>query len=296
MNFTQFYLKKNIIMSKTTNCNIYKERPDVYCGRGRKHLNDPFQCGANDYGVFGNPVAINFPCPICDLRHTEGGSTLPCYEKYLIDRLANDNSFREAFLELKGKKLGCYCKPGPCHTDVMIKYLDSVAEPKTKKFYAGIGARKTPPEILAKMTSIARTLESLGYSLRSGGAIGADQAFEAGSDNKEIFKAQNAHKEAFNLSSGYHPAWEKLDSYVQALHARNAMIVLGYDLDSPVDFVICWTPKGKVTGGTGQALRIALDRNIPIYNIAIPEDLEKLRNHCRSLIKQYPQLEPRNHI
>ena len=50
--------------------------------------------------------------------------------------------------------------------------------------------------------------------------------------------------------------------------ARNAYCMLGPDLKSPVDFVLCWTPNAKVVGGTGQGLRIALDYNIPIFNLA----------------------------
>lgn len=111
-------------MSKTTNCNIYKDKDFVYCGRGKGILNNPINCKFNDYGVFGNPVAINSKCPVCESVHVNGGSTLPCYEKYLRNRLSTDPDFKDAFFKLKGKKLGCFCKPKPCHTDIMIKFLD----------------------------------------------------------------------------------------------------------------------------------------------------------------------------
>jgi cell division GTPase FtsZ len=54
---------------------------------------------------------------------------------------------------------------------------------------------------------------------------------------------------------------------VRKLHARNAMIVLGKNLDDPVDFIICWTPGGTGSGGTGQALRIARAYGIPVYDL-----------------------------
>jgi hypothetical protein len=55
-------------------------------------------------------------------------------------------------------------------------------------FYAGIGSRQTPPDILAQMTRYAKRLQELGWVLRSGGAHGADTAFEHGAgDMKEIF-------------------------------------------------------------------------------------------------------------
>lgn len=111
-------------MNKTTNCNIYKESDFVYCGRGKGRLNDPRRCSSNDYGVFGNPIVMNIKCEICGDIHSTGGSTLICYEKYLRNRIELDLDFKKAFFELKGKKLGCFCKPKPCHTDIMIKILD----------------------------------------------------------------------------------------------------------------------------------------------------------------------------
>ena len=29
-------------------------------------------------------------------------------------------------LELRGKRLGCWCKPGPCHGDVLVKLVEEV--------------------------------------------------------------------------------------------------------------------------------------------------------------------------
>ena len=57
--------------------------------------------------------------------------------------------------------------------------------------YAGVGSRETPPEILAEMTKIAQELATKKYSLQSGGAIGADMAFE-GKSYPKVLKAGNA--------------------------------------------------------------------------------------------------------
>jgi hypothetical protein len=114
-----------------------------------------------------------------------------------------------------------------------------------------------------------------GWLLRSGGAKGADLAFEAGHDSavldgatgtKEIFKAADATPEALELAAEYHPAWERCSPYARKLHARNGFIVLGERLNDPVDFVVCYTEGGKLKGGTAQALRIAGDNGIPILN------------------------------
>ena len=47
------------------------------------------------------------------------------------------------------------------------------------KYYTGIGSRKTPENILKKFKDIATFLETKQYILRSGGAEGADSAFES---------------------------------------------------------------------------------------------------------------------
>lgn len=138
-------------------------------------------------------------------------------------------------------------------------------------YYAGIGSRQTPEDVLQLMTVIAGVLCSMGVCLRSGAALGADKAFELGVGNnalKDIYGPSDATSESFDLSSRYHGGWNCLDSGVKRLHARNAQILLGRDLNSPVGFIVCWTPGGVAVGGTGQALRIAVDYQIPVYNLA----------------------------
>ena len=158
--------------------------------------------------------------------------------------------------------------------------------------YAGIGARKTPEDICRKMSAAGRAMGKMGFTLRSGGAMGADSAFESGADSaveegmdvlKEIFlpfKRFNGNtsplfgttKEARLIAKEYHPRWDILSCLGRDFHARNVYQMLGKDLNTPSDFVLCWTPNGAVTGGTGQALRIAKDRGIPIFNFATDDD------------------------
>lgn len=145
--------------------------------------------------------------------------------------------------------------------------------------YAGIGSRKTPPDSLYLMATWAHTYARSGYTLRSGGASGADSAFERAhrvvtSSNIEIFRPQNAPEWTFNTVERFHPNPKALTPYVRALHARNAQVVLGTNGDNPVDFIVCWTPGGEFTGGTGQALRIARHHDIPIYNLATTQPPE----------------------
>jgi len=153
------------------------------------------------------------------------------------------------------------------------------------KYFAGIGSRATPPRVLDVMTAIARKLKGLEWTLRSGGAGGADQAFEAGFGSrgpKEIFYADDATVQCIQLASKYHPAWDKCSNYAKKLHGRNMMILLGRMLDTPVKFVVCYTEGAQIKGGTGQALRYAKENGIPITNLGDPDVLKKVKEWVSS--------------
>jgi hypothetical protein len=59
--------------------------------------------------------------------------------------------------------------------------------------------------------------------------------------------------------------------------------ILGRELDDPACFVVCWRPDGATTapgpstGGTGQALRIAVAQHIPVFNLARDQDLQRVQ-------------------
>lgn len=137
----------------------------------------------------------------------------------------------------------------------------------TDFYYAGIGSRKTPKRTLECMTCLAQILDKNGYILRSGGALGADTAFADGSTRSHIYRPENATIAAMEIAEAHHPNWKACNEYVKKLHARNALIILGQKLDNPVEFCICWTPDGKIIGGTGLGLRICKTYNIPIINL-----------------------------
>lgn len=171
--------------------------------------------------------------------------------------------------------------------------------------YAGIGSRQTPAAIQAQMRRVAMRLCSLGLVLRSGGAQGADAAFESGvpaSDAKQIFlpwggfngNASPRHgvcEPALNLAASLHPAWHRLTPAAQKLMARNCYQILGKTLDDPVAFVLCWTPDGcesedtrsQSTGGTGRAIALATRHGIPVFNLANPDALSRLRRRLEAL-------------
>lgn len=145
--------------------------------------------------------------------------------------------------------------------------------------FAGIGSREVPSDTFFKIKEIAYKLACEGWTCRSGGANGCDTAFEYGvsmavhdSPNEiggiQIFLPTAKIPDwAMKTVEQYHPAPHNLNPFAKRLHARNAQIILGENGDDPVDFVLCWTYNGRETGGTSQALRIARDNDIPIFNL-----------------------------
>lgn len=161
-------------------------------------------------------------------------------------------------------------------------------------FYTGVGSRSTPPDVLAYMEHVGEALAKLGWTLRSGGADGADSAFERGAFRgmdpvllepwPEIFLPWegfngrpvgpdflNPQPEAFEIAADYHPAWLRLSRGAKALHARNVHQILGPDVTKPrlSTFVLCWTPGGKGGGGTGQAIRVAKGYGVPVVDLGM---------------------------
>ena len=94
-------------ISITRIVNIRKDNTaDVYIGRG---------------SYWGNPYSME-----------EGDSREEVIRKFKYD-FDNDkfpNIEKSKVYELRGKRLGCYCKPAACHGDVLADYLNSYDDGK----------------------------------------------------------------------------------------------------------------------------------------------------------------------
>ena len=178
---------------------------------------------------------------------------------------------------------------------------DRAVADAVKRIYAGIGSRETPPEVLSLMTQLAGRLEQEGWLLRTGDAYGADRAFMTGvQDPKKravylpgkysrglragdpgIYdsKSMLSWPQAQQLAQQYHGNYANLSPFVKDLMARSSHQVLGPNLDRPADLIVAWTPDGRISGGTGQALRIARDQGIPIRNLGNSEVLESVMQY-----------------
>lgn len=167
--------------------------------------------------------------------------------------------------------------------------------------YAGIGSRETPANILTRMWELGYELAERGWILRSGHAGGADMAFEMGciaaSGTKEIYlpwSGFNGAPEAPDYISGtnsdhlaiaanFHPAWSRCSAAAKRLHGRNVCQILGSDLNTKADMVICWTKNGLAGGGTGQAIRIARAYGVPVFDLALPAAWQDMVKHVQNI-------------
>ena len=81
--------------------NKYKEKGGVYIGRG---------------SYWGNPYPINES--IGDTREV----VIAKYKYYLRELYKEDKAkFIKELSLLSGEKLSCFCKPKPCHGDVIVE-------------------------------------------------------------------------------------------------------------------------------------------------------------------------------
>ena len=169
------------------------------------------------------------------------------------------------------------------------------------KLYTGVGARSTPAEMLDIIQNVASILGKQGWVLRSGGADGADSAFEAGCDavqgSKKIYIPwdgfngrhqdgqsiltldQGDRAGAIDLVKDVHPAYGKLSRGALALHARNTYQVRGLYLDTPSRFLLCYAPVDKYgvpKGGTRTSWVLAQKCGIPCFNLVNDRDYERV--------------------
>jgi len=146
------------------------------------------------------------------------------------------------------------------------------------KRFAGIGNRHIDDQIRYAIKTCSRLIHQKGYVLVSGGARGCDEEFEAffPEHRKIILRARDATQKAIKMAEDFHPAWHQCNSYARALLGRNAMIIMGEDLKTPADFVLCYCANEE-RGGTALSLNIARFYKIPVFNLADDTGLDVVK-------------------
>lgn len=80
--------------------------------------------------------------------------------------------------------------------------LPAKVEGQRTMTYAGIGSRETPLSMLKTMTKVADMLAKKGYTLNSGGAIGADVAFEGKSYPTSFTAKEDINEKTLKMKKG----------------------------------------------------------------------------------------------
>lgn len=105
--------------------------------------------------IYGNPIRMHTPRPVCEVMHMQPGETLGCFRHYLIARVSDyagavlygqgialvarlpnasihAEEFRRSLLELDGKELwcpGCGVGSRTCHArilEITIEYVQTM--------------------------------------------------------------------------------------------------------------------------------------------------------------------------
>lgn len=93
-----------LILTEVVNCQ--KEQFDVYIGRGSK---------------WGNRFS-HLPLKLtkAEVQVKTREEAIECYAEWI----KHQPELLASLANLKGKRLGCYCKPLACHGDVLVKLLE----------------------------------------------------------------------------------------------------------------------------------------------------------------------------
>lgn len=93
-----------MLKTKTIVVNIRKTPADIYIGRPSR-MGNPFKIGKD-----GDREVV-----------------IKKFREYFCNRLRTDPKYVKDVLNLEGHSLGCYCYPEPCHGNVYVEFLRSVA-------------------------------------------------------------------------------------------------------------------------------------------------------------------------
>lgn len=148
---------------------------------------------------------------------------------------------------------------------------------------ACVGRRDLKRSESLYLESVGLALIENGHSIASGNAPGSDQAFALGAsyldpskvtlylpwssfekkaviEGNVLHQVEEATAEHQDLARRAHPAWDRLEPTVRRLMVRNAMIVKSSAV------VIAFPDLTKPgLGGTGHAMRCALELGIPVW-------------------------------
>lgn len=164
--------------------------------------------------------------------------------------------------------------------------------------YVITGNREAPPDVLETMKRIVTLLEKNGYTMRSGGMDGPEDAVEKVATKKEIhlpWKDFNNKDSKFTftpnhakeIAAKFQPGYDGLKPVIQTFLAKNVRMLMGKDLKGPALFMITWSEDGAETisektaktGNAGHAVAIASTLRIPVFNLGKRDAESRLNSY-----------------
>ena len=166
------------------------------------------------------------------------------------------------------------------------------------KYITVIGSRETPQWALDRMAEVMLDYLDEGYIARSGGANGADHVVTQFCPpyQREIYIPWDGFNGLYHngrdiIRWDFSPVKNDATATAQEVrtllgapqltkqshinfHSRNMMQVLGYNLDTPSDLILCYTDNGEFKGGTASALMLGRELGIKIINLGEPKNKE----------------------
>lgn len=176
---------------------------------------------------------------------------------------------------------------------------------KKEMIYVGVGPMTAGEDMCAQAKIFGQAMAEMGWTLRSGGAEGLDEAFERGAlegngkteifipsaDFRKRFKSSDKvihtldkHIEAMREVAPLHENWSQLGTTVQMFLTRIPFCLFGEKLDKPAHFVVGWSKHYPHTGA-GIVLKMAEMAGIPAFNLAMPGQMDAVEDFVYKIME-----------
>lgn len=87
-------------------------------------MNKVVNLNTDEYDIYiGRPSIYGNPYPASNRI-----KSISLFKNYFYNRIKSDKHFLDKVNSLQGKTLGCFCKPLPCHGDIIIEFLEKKDE------------------------------------------------------------------------------------------------------------------------------------------------------------------------
>ena len=143
------------------------------------------------------------------------------------------------------------------------------------KYFGVIGDQEVDDSIKPMMLKVSKYLTEQGYTCVHGGNMGTEMTFAKGAKYEKMIlpwngfnhmrgPIHNPPQKAYDLAAEVYPKWWKASKGMKKILARNAQVIFGENLDSPVEFLMTWG-NNRITEHAESLARL---HYVPVYNLS----------------------------